>query len=158
MRIEQLSTVPTHDLPLKVGDTVWYIGNRGEQAQALPEDCTVRITHTADYGRMFVLENGAVLRMDTLRGYITVKRIEDFGAIKVAVRPDRYQERKQEVAVDVAVRAFRSKEHWQRHVETTRAWAQLLSRMQMWDQENMEPFTVGDIQAAELALFGNLEG
>lgn len=142
---------------MKVGDTVWYIGNSGRNAEALPEDCTMLVVDLADYDRLAMLANGAMLDRHTMRGFITVTKVEDFGAIKVAVRPDRYQERKQVVAVQVPVRAFRDKEHWQEHVERTRAWAKLLSRMQMHDQENMEPFTVGDIQAAELALFGDIE-
>jgi hypothetical protein len=141
--------------PLKVGSTVWYIGNSGRNAEALPEDCTVRVTNV--YDGLARLENGAVLHATELRGYITVKKVEDFGAIKIAVRPDRYQERKQEVPVDVPVRAFRDKAHWQQHVERTRAWATLLSRMQMCDQEDMEPFSVEAIEAAHKTLFGNLE-
>lgn len=138
--------------PLKVGDTVWYIGNSGRKAEALPEDCSVRITNTFD--GLIQLENGALLHATELRGYITVRKVEDFGTVGTG----RYAiERKHTVAVDVPVRAFRNKEHWQKHVDTTRAWAKLLSRMQMHDQEDMEPFTRQDIEAAELALFGNIE-
>lgn len=141
--------------PLKIGDTVWYIGNTGHQAQSLPEDCTVRVINT--YDGLALLENNALLDATTLHGYATVRKLENFGRIKVSSKPERYEERIREVATQVQVRAFRSKEHWQRHVETTRAWAKLLSRMQLHDQEDMEPFTVDDIQAAELALFGNIE-
>lgn len=143
--------------PLNIGDKVWYIGNTGKQAQALPEDCTAEVVMLVDYNRCAQLNNGAVLDRHSLRGYAIVEAMEDFGAIRVSVNPERWQQRKELVHHKVSVRAFRSKEHWQQHVERTRAWATLLSRMQMHDQEDMEPFTVGDIQAAELALFGDIE-
>jgi hypothetical protein len=154
--MKQQDTLP----PVKVGDKLWYVPSRG-QATALPEDCYVEVTEVHPDAGVLVLAAqpdggpGAVVNTTTLRGFTTVHEEEDFG--RVHVRPGVWEERKQRVARHIAVRCFRSKEHWQQHVETTRAWAKLLSRMQMHDQENMEPFTVDDIKAAELSLFGNIE-
>lgn len=147
--------------PIKVGDKLWYVPSKG-RATALPEDCYVEVTEIHPDAGVLVLAAqpggvGAVIKMDTLRGFTSIQVMEDFGAIRISVRPEVWQQRKELVTHHIPVRCFRSKEDWQHHVEKTRAWAQLLSRMQMHDQENMDPFTVGDIQAAELALFGNLE-
>jgi hypothetical protein len=147
--------------PVKVGDKLWYVPSRGRSTN-LPEDCYVEVTEVHPDQGVLVLATqpggvGAVIKMDTLRGFTTIHVMEDFGAIRVSLRPEVWQQRKELVAHHIPVRAFRSKADWQTHVETTRAWATLLSRMQMHDQENMTPFTVESIRAAELALFGNLE-
>lgn len=141
---------------IEPGDLLWYVPSGG-QFTALASDSHVKVKEVHPDAGVALLDvpgGSAVVGLSDLRGYTTVRQVEDFGTVG---RGPGAIERKHEVSRQIPVRCWRSKQHWEQHVATTRAWAKLLSRMQMHDQEDMTPFTVEDIEAAELALFGNVE-
>lgn len=140
-------------MPLKENSTLWCIVSRGQAVAISDQDCLVKVESI--YGGQAHLSNGAVVDTATLKGHLEREAVEDFGR----VRDDQgnWIERKHTVTVRDPVRCWRSKADWEAHVERQRAWNKLASRIQTQSVENMEDFTVDDIESAELALFGNIQ-
>lgn len=146
--------------PLKINDLLWCIVAKG-QAQALSDDNRVQVVDLC--GSHAHLSNGVIIDTTTLQGALTETVRENFGAVKDDQTPEdvpfpeRWKPRIVEREVAYPARCWRTKEDWEEHVETQRAWNKLASRIQTTSVENMEAFKVDDIVAAELALFGDVQ-
>lgn len=136
------------NMPLKENFTLWCIVSSGQAVSISDQDCLVTVDQIA--GNQARLSNGAIIDRETLRGYLEREVTEDFGKVGE-------MERKSTRKVRDPVRCWRSKSDWEQHVERQRAWNKLASRVQTQSVENMEDFTVDDIESAELALFGNIQ-
>lgn len=147
-------------LPLKINDSLWCIINRG-QVSVLSDDNLVQVVDIRD--NKALLSNRAFIDLTTMLGFLHETKMEDFGAVKedqppeLLPYPDKWKHRIEETLTAYPVRCWRSRAEWEAHVETQRAWNKLASRIQTHNVDNMAPFNVADIQAAELALFGNIE-
>lgn len=146
--------------PLKVGDTLWYVTLSG-QIVLSDEANTVTVTQEVPFAGQVLLRlsTGAVIHPQTLRGYLEREVIEDFGKVKMQPHdpPDKWVAREKKTLVRDPVRCWLSKAHWQEHVTIQRAWNKLASRILQHSPDDMDPFTVDDIEAAELALFGDIQ-
>jgi hypothetical protein len=152
------------NMPLKENSTLWCIVQRGKAVSISDQECLVKVTKiNGDQPNLATLSNGAVIDVATLRGYLRETKIEDRGAVKeeqppeLQPFPEKWISRKVEITIDHPVRCWRTRQDWEAHVITQRAWNKLASRIQTHSVENMEDFTVDDIESAELALFGNIQ-
>jgi len=149
-------------MSLKEGTTLWCIVSRGMAVSVSDEDCVVQVTELMENNQA-ELSNGAVIDITTLRGALTETKTENMGAVKeqqppeLQPFPERWAPRIVETKTLHPVRCWRSKEDWEAHVATQRVWNKLASRIQTQSNEEMESFRIEDIEAAELALFGNIQ-
>lgn len=147
--------------PLKLNDTLWFVPQAGQSSVMSDTDSLVRVVTIAEPNAL--LSNGAVINLATLRGFQVRTEVEDFGAVKehqppeLQPYPEKWAHRKEEVTYHDPVRCWRSKADWMEHVVIQRAWNKLASRILQHRVDDMDRFTVDDIEAAELALFGNIE-
>lgn len=149
------------NMPLKEHATLWCIVQRGMAMSISDQDCLVKVAEIN--GSQAKLSNGALIDIPSMRGFLSESKTEDMGAVKedqppeLQPFPDKWQHRIVETVTHHPVRCWRTKADWEAHVITQRAWNKLASRIQTQPTENMEDFTVDDIESAELALFGNIQ-
>lgn len=148
-------------MPLKEGTTLWCVVQHGMAMSISDESCLVKVTEIL--GNQVKLSNGAVIDAITLRGGLEGTRSENRGAVKeeqpldLQPFPEKWVPRVVTTTFVSPVRCWRTKQDWEEHVKTQRAWNKLASRIQTQSVENMEDFAIDDIEGAELALFGNIQ-
>ncbi len=145
---------------LRAGDTLWCVNYAGQNTVLSDEKNLVTVEVALDYDPpLATLSNGATINANTLRGFITRKVVEDFGKVKLNPHdpPEKWATRQETVTIQDPVRCWLTKADWQEHVRTQRAWNKLASRILQQSPDDMDLFTVDDIEAAELALFGSIQ-
>lgn len=149
-----------------IGDTLWLV-NYGGQSSVMDDVhnlVTVKDIQTDERGKHYViLSNGAVIDPSTLRGMLPRKVVENLGAVKedqpreLWSYPEKWASRIVTTMVHDPVRCWHSKAEWNDFLAIQRAWNKLASRIVQHPPSDMDNFTVGDIMAAELALFGDIQ-
>jgi hypothetical protein len=149
-----------------INDTLWMINYGGQCSVIDDENSRVRVTDIrTDAGgkRLVMLSNGAVIDPDTLLGTLPRRVVENFGAVRedqpreLWAYPEKWTSRVVESVVHDPVRCWRNKAEWEDYVRVQRAWNKLASRIVRHPPNSVDQFTLDDIAAAELALFGNIE-